>query len=201
MTPAAPRRSPSQERSRETVAAVVEAAAQVFEAHGYAAATTNRIAQRAGVSIGTLYQYFADKDAVFRAAAEAHLTEVAARMAPLLARLEAEPPPDPEELLAAFFETMLELHAGRPRLHRFILDGGAPGFQESVDVFEEALAQQVAGYVARVRPDLPEPGLAARLLVQAVDALSHRWMARPGPESEAAFVGSAARLLAASLVR
>ena len=49
-----PRRSPRQERSRETVEAILQAAAHVFERHGYAAGTTNRIAERAGVSIGSL---------------------------------------------------------------------------------------------------------------------------------------------------
>jgi AcrR family transcriptional regulator len=58
-----PRARPSQARSRDTVEALLQAAAQVFECHGYAAGTTNRIAERAGVSIGSLYQYFPNKDA------------------------------------------------------------------------------------------------------------------------------------------
>jgi AcrR family transcriptional regulator len=61
------RRQAKQARAQASVDAVVEAAAQVLLREGYAAATTNRIAAVAGVSIGTLYQYFADKDAVFDA--------------------------------------------------------------------------------------------------------------------------------------
>jgi hypothetical protein len=53
-----PRKRPSQSRSRFTTRQSVEAAARVFEERGYAGATTNRIAERAGVSIGSLYQYF-----------------------------------------------------------------------------------------------------------------------------------------------
>jgi AcrR family transcriptional regulator len=60
-----PRRSPRQDRSLESVRAILEAAAQVLLDRGYAGATTNHIALAAGVSIGTLYQYFPNKDAVF----------------------------------------------------------------------------------------------------------------------------------------
>ena len=59
------RRRAKQSRSKVTVAAILEAATRVLLAKGYARATTNTIAQRAGVSIGTLYQYFDDKDDIF----------------------------------------------------------------------------------------------------------------------------------------
>lgn len=59
------RRKPSQERSRESVNVLIEASAQVLQERGYKGATTNRIAERAGVSVGTLYQYFNNKDEIF----------------------------------------------------------------------------------------------------------------------------------------
>ncbi len=62
-----PRRKAKQERSRETVQALLEAAARVLERHGYAKATTNRIAEAAGASVGTLYEYFANKEEVYDA--------------------------------------------------------------------------------------------------------------------------------------
>jgi AcrR family transcriptional regulator len=64
------RRKPSQERSRRAVDAIIEASAQVLERRGYHGATTNRIAERAGVSVGTLYQYFNNKDDIFNALIE-----------------------------------------------------------------------------------------------------------------------------------
>src|SRR6266849_2472636 len=64
------RRIPRQARASETVALVLEAAAQILEQGGLAAFTTNAVAERAGVSIGTLYQYFADKNAVLLALAQ-----------------------------------------------------------------------------------------------------------------------------------
>jgi AcrR family transcriptional regulator len=71
------------------VQAVLQAAAQVFERHGYAAGTTNRIAERAGVSIGTLYQYFPNKDAILVALVHQHLAESSAALQPHLQRLHA----------------------------------------------------------------------------------------------------------------
>ena len=63
-------RKPVQRRSREAVSAIKTAAAQVLVERGYPQATTNHIAKRAGVSIGTLYQYFPNKDAIFEVCAE-----------------------------------------------------------------------------------------------------------------------------------
>lgn len=59
-----PRKIPSQKRSRETVAAIYEAAICVFTEIGFAESTTEQIAEKAGVSIGTLYNYFINKEAI-----------------------------------------------------------------------------------------------------------------------------------------
>lgn len=62
--PLRPRKRPSQPRAAETVAVIIEAAAQVLEADGFEGFNTNAIARRAGVSIGSVYQYFPGKDAL-----------------------------------------------------------------------------------------------------------------------------------------
>ena len=72
-----PRKQPSQGRSRFTLRQIVEAAARVFEERGYAGTTTNRIAERAGVSIGSLYQYFPNKESILVVLLEQHTQEVA----------------------------------------------------------------------------------------------------------------------------
>jgi AcrR family transcriptional regulator len=68
------RRIPRQARAGETVALILEATAQVLEAGGLPAFTTNAVAERAGVSIGTLYQYFADKNEILLALARQQMT-------------------------------------------------------------------------------------------------------------------------------
>ena len=59
-----PRRKPRQARSQATVEVILAAAARVFARSGYAATTTNHVAAKAGVSIGSLYEYFPSKDAI-----------------------------------------------------------------------------------------------------------------------------------------
>src|ERR1700722_1032131 len=86
----APRKAAKQERAQLTVEAILEAASQVFERHGYAHASTNRIAERAGVSIGSLYQYFPNKDAILVALARRHLTDGMAVLWPQVQRLGGE---------------------------------------------------------------------------------------------------------------
>lgn len=62
--PLAPRKRPAQRRSAATVEAILEAAARILETAGFEGYTTNAVAERAGVSIGSLYQYFPNRDAL-----------------------------------------------------------------------------------------------------------------------------------------
>lgn len=71
-----PRKAPSQPRSAHTVEAILEGAAHILEQHGLDGYTTNAIAARAGVSIGSLYQYFPTKEAVTVALIERERTEL-----------------------------------------------------------------------------------------------------------------------------
>lgn len=80
-----PRRRPAKERSRVLCAAIEEAAAHVLARQGYDGASTGAIADRAGVSIGSVYQYFADKDAVFDALAARILDRLVEAMRPAVA--------------------------------------------------------------------------------------------------------------------
>jgi len=73
-----PRKTPVQARSAVTVEAISEATVQVLLSHGVDRLTTTRVAERAGVSVGTLYQYFPNKDALLFAVLESHLDKVAA---------------------------------------------------------------------------------------------------------------------------
>lgn len=72
------RKMPSQERSRKTMAAIYEAAADIFANTGYVETTTDQIAEKAGVSIGTLYNYFSGKEAILNGLWERYANEIKA---------------------------------------------------------------------------------------------------------------------------
>jgi len=127
------RRQPKQERARLTVEAIVEAAAQILESKGYERATTNLIAERAGVSVGTLYEYFADKEAVSQAVLERCLMRKLARMQQESEALRDLPfEPAIRRLLAVFLEEVVrQLNLTRILLGRSLY---VPFNQESEEV-------------------------------------------------------------------
>jgi len=112
------RRTPSQTRSAGTVAAILEAAAQVLEKGGLAAFTTNAVAERAGVSIGTLYQYFADKNALLLALAR---RELEAALGAVGSALRGEVDPSIEGRVRAMVRAMIHAFGGRQRARKAVL--------------------------------------------------------------------------------
>jgi AcrR family transcriptional regulator len=131
------RRIPRQMRAEETVAAILEGAAQVLEAGGLAAFTTNAVAARAGVSIGTLYQYFADKQAILRAIAERELKATLARVAIAMGKGGAAAP---EERVRAIVRAMIGAFRGRQRARKAVVqamfsEGGGAALQGPIAAF------------------------------------------------------------------
>jgi AcrR family transcriptional regulator len=118
-TPDPKRRIPRQARASQTAAAILEGAAQILETGGLAAFTTNAVAERAGVSIGTLYQYFADKDAVLLALAK---QEMAVALAEIGRTLQAEAHPEPGSRLHAMVRVMVNAFRGRVRARKAVME-------------------------------------------------------------------------------
>ena len=85
-----PRKQASQERSRATVEALVEATARILVRDGFDKASTNRIGQEAGVSIGSLYQYFPSKEALVVALIQRHNRQLMAVVYAALDEVEVE---------------------------------------------------------------------------------------------------------------
>ncbi|PXY29454.1 TetR family transcriptional regulator [Prauserella coralliicola] len=169
-----PRKRPRQQRSRETVEVVLEAAAQVFEREGISA-TTNRIAERAGVSIGTLYQYFPNKRALLHALAERHLDEAGERLAALSAELAAARP-DWETTVSMVAAAVDDLHRNRPRLHAVLYEHTprTPDGVERLRALHDGLAEELAAQLRRCGRGGADAEHTAALLVHAVDGQLHR---------------------------
>jgi AcrR family transcriptional regulator len=193
-----PRKAPRQARSRLTVEALLDAAAQVFERHGYAAGTTNRIAERAGVSIGSLYQYYPNKDAILVALVQRHLDEGISAAGPVLTALVAEAPPL-EDGMRRLVEGMVALHRDRPALHRVLFEEAPrpPALRRRLEALEEAVTDSVAAYL-RCAPGVDparDPALAARMVVQVVETVTHELTLRPRGMAVDAYVDEAVALL------
>jgi len=194
--PTSARKRPSQARSQVTVEAILDAAAQVFEARGYAAGTTNRIAARAGVSIGSLYEYFPNKDAIVVALAERELER---EREEILELLQGSARDSLAGLLRHFVETVVGFHTRSPALHRILFEEAQhpPETHACVLRFEETLAHALADDLRRRRLRIPDADLAAHLIVQTTESLAHRFVLRGIHElDQAAFVDEVTRLLA-----
>lgn len=175
-----PRKRPAQERSRETVRAILVAAARIFEADGIEAATTDRIAARAGISVGSLYQYYPNKDAILVALAHCHLLEAAAALAPGLEALEQQPPLD--DALLPLVRLTVELHATRSRLHRLLFSEALPDptLWQAIRAARETACARVARYLAACpEAHVADPALAARAAFDVLMALAHGFALDP----------------------
>jgi len=162
------------------VQAILEAAAQVFERHGYAGGTTNRIAKRAGVSIGSLYQYFPNKDAILVALVHRHLAEGTAALRPHLGQLSCGAGFD--DVLPGIVHALVAMHALAPGLHRVLFEETQlpPTLRAELDELEDRLVDLTAGALAADRnSSTTDPQLSARIVISVIEGLTHRLVLRP----------------------
>jgi AcrR family transcriptional regulator len=116
----AARKPPQQSRSRVTVATILDAAVRIMDKEGADAATTTRIAEVAGVSVGTLYQYFGNRDSILDALQDREFE----RATEFMLRVLAERGGAPEQIARRVIEGLLELYAACPALHRLLVVEG-----------------------------------------------------------------------------
>jgi AcrR family transcriptional regulator len=179
--PLRPRKRPIQERSQFTVEQILEGAAHILAKRGYAGTTTNHIAERAGVSIGSLYQYFPNKDAILVALLVRHMesaSEVLERMMEeaVTERLSLE------SLVRRFVRKVVEMHSSEPGLHHVLLYEGPrpPELAERLHRTEDNLGRTVERLLAERRGISRQHARhAAYLLVHVVEHLAHEYVVHP----------------------
>jgi AcrR family transcriptional regulator len=195
-TTRASRRVPRQERSQQTVDAILAATRMLVIQDGLSRLSTNRIARRAGVSIGSLYQYFPSKRAVLAELHQRHQAEGARAFHVELPRLVDG---TLEEGVKTFVARMLEVHRVDPELHRALeIEGREPG---STD-WERRALELVRLYLQRHRDALVVHDLeqAAFVVGLTVQGLVHGAIVdRPSLLSDAAFADGLVRMVLAYL--
>jgi AcrR family transcriptional regulator len=163
-----PRKKPRQERSRATVDAILDAAAHILVSHGFAGATTRQVAERAGVSIGSLYQYFPSKEALITALVERQVQRVLEVCTEELQAHDARPP---NEVVRSVALGLMKAYAVNPRLHQVLIGEGLKlGMMESLADFEQRIESLVRGFLVSYGGDLRprRVELATFLLTRAI---------------------------------
>lgn len=174
------RRKPQQRRARQTVEAVLDAVIRLLERDGSGGLTTNRIAEVAGVSIGSVYQYFPDKQAIFAALHERHIEQIDRLIAGTLVAHAASPLDD---LLRALIEAMVDAHTTNPELFHLFAAEVPHRAGESRDFPTRLHGAFLLAISARAREfkkisDLPK---TAFIVTHMVDALAHAAALRRPP--------------------
>jgi AcrR family transcriptional regulator len=168
-----PRKHASQRRSRATVDALIEATARILVKDGFDKASTNRIADKAGVSVGSLYQYFPGKEALVTAVIQRHGQEVMQVVRGALAEAAALPL---EQAVRTLVAAAIEAHRIDPKLHRVLAEQiPRTGRLENTEVLNGETYALFRAYLEAHRDEFRavDLGLAAFVCVTSIEALTH----------------------------
>lgn len=168
-----PRKAASQERSRATVDALVEATARILVKEGFDKASTNHIAEVAGVSVGSLYQYFPTKESLVAAVVERHQLEITQTVRGELADVLTQPV---ENAVRTLIEVAVRAHRVDPRLHRVVAEQlPRVGELEKLATFNRENFALFRAYLESRRDELcvDDLELASFVCVTTIEALTH----------------------------
>ena len=168
-----PRKTAAQDRSRATVDALVEATARILVKEGFDKASTNRIAELAGVSVGSLYQYFPGKEALVAAVIERHQLQITQAVRGELAAVLTQPLEKGVRRLVAL---AVEAHRVDPKLHRVLAEQiPRVGKLEDLETFSRENFTLFRTYLESRRSELgvDDLELASFVCVTTIEALTH----------------------------
>jgi AcrR family transcriptional regulator len=171
--PTKPRKHASQERSRATVDALVEATARILVREGFDKASTNRIAEVAGVSVGSLYQYFPGKEALVAAVVDRHNQEIMQLVRSALSEVAAQPV---EKAVRRLVAVAIDAHRIDPKLHRVLAEQMPhAGRLANIGAFNRDAFALFRAYLEDHRDELRvvDLELAAFVCATSIEALTH----------------------------
>jgi AcrR family transcriptional regulator len=177
------RRIPTQERSRARVERILDAAAHVFADVGYDAATTEGIAALAGTSIGSVYQFFPNKKALFDAIGARYLTEAQALFHTLMNRPLDRPWTELlDEAIDAFRELDRKSIAFRAVWRNFHQSGD---FLAHGEALNQSMAARTATVLAAFAPDVDADKIAlvSTVVVETLSSMLFLALRRPEPQA------------------
>jgi len=173
-------RVPVQKRSREKVDRALRAADDLLEREGLAALTLPRVADEAGVSVGALYQYLPDREAIVAALSANYYARLEARMSELVEQLLADPVPDPvAEVVAAMVQMYRDQTATRALRAGLQGAGQLAMARAHKSRMVEMVHTLLRGY------GMPDSAVAARAMFFAADGIMHEAFAEDESGDEA----------------
>lgn len=170
--PTKPRKNALQERSRATVDALVEATARVLVREGFEKTSTNRIAEIAGVSVGSLYQYFPSKEALVAAVIERHNEKIMGLVRTTLAEIADMPI---EKAMRRLVTVAIDAHRINPELHRVLAEQIPRAGKLDVEAFNREVHTLVRAYFNSHRKEMRKIDLdvATFICVSTIEAIAH----------------------------
>lgn len=167
------RKAPRQQRARTTVESILQAAAHILGRRGWTGFTTNEVAETAGVSIGSLYQYFPNKLALAEAIRERHLQEVLKALAPPGDWDERAPSLD--QRAAHLVDVVIAVHSIDQPLHRVLLEEVPLASRASLCRFEAEYQLRYRSVIAASSGECgsERDDVAGRVLAGAVEGVVH----------------------------
>jgi AcrR family transcriptional regulator len=168
------RKQASQKRSRATVDALIEATAHILVKEGFDKASTNRIAEEAGVSIGSLYQYFPSKEALVGAVMDRHQQELLQVVRGVLPQVAALPM---QQALRKLVSVGIEAHRVDPKLHRVLAEQiPRTGRLRNIEGFNRENYALFRTWLEGRREEIRAVDLdvAAFVCVTSIEAVTHR---------------------------
>ena len=176
-----PRKSPVQERSSATVEAILQATIQVLLRDGKEQLTTTRVAGRAGVSVGTLYQYFPNKKSLLQAVLRRHLEQVSGAVERVCREQAGKPL---AEMVAALIYAFLAAKMRDPRtsVALYSVSSDVDGYSIARQLSSRFQKSVVAMLASSPEPLTRSPELVADVLIGAVGGVCRKLLESPAPE-------------------
>jgi AcrR family transcriptional regulator len=173
------RRRPQQRRARQTVEAILDAVLRILKREGFQAITTNRVAEVAGVSIGSLYQYFPHRLAIFEALHQRHIEQIDRLFAAKFMEHAGSPL---DQLIRAMVDGMIEAHTTDSELYELLLTEG-PHRKGSSKDFSVRLHGAFLLAISAAAPELRKRDLDKVVFVvtHMVESLCHGAVMRRPP--------------------
>jgi AcrR family transcriptional regulator len=197
-----PRKTPAQRRGYETIDRILDETARILELDGYGGLNTNAVAAAAGLSVGSVYQYFPNKDSIITALAARSLDEAADRIVECLESPRLVDAPLDHVVRATIDDVLATIDSSRLHSLLALEAGRSTALDAATERFDHRTAAALAAHVRRCTPshDPADAHLRSQLAIASADAALHRVVLALPDADRADAVGTLVSMVTAMLL-